>query len=168
MNMLQTLQMKDVSEIQLKSKVQNMKASYIKAVMWRYHTGQGVDDGNVEVEELRETHVTDETDKTLDHEQNSNAMEHHSSQSFNHDERAESNNRPANSAEVIAQAQKLRAEAIKEKLQQESFWRNEELILSREKFELEKELRLKEMELSKAEIESIKRIKMAEINANIR
>ncbi len=77
------------------------------------------------------------------------------------------NNRPANAAEVIAEALKLRAEAMREKLEQESVWKNRELILGREKFEFEKTLRLKELELRKAEIEMNERIRLAEINAGI-
>lgn len=76
--------------------------------------------------------------------------------------------RPPNAADVLSEALKLRAEAIREKIEHESMWKKEELAISQEKMELDKELRLKEMELRKAEMESNERIKMAEINANNR
>lgn len=76
--------------------------------------------------------------------------------------------RPANAAEVISKALVLRAEAIREKLKLDAFWKAEEMILNREKLELEREIRTKELELKKAEIESKERIRMAEIDAATR
>lgn len=75
-----------------------------------------------------------------------------------------SNNR-ANAAEVIARALTQRAEAIREKLQQDSIWKEQEMEINREKLRLEREIRESEIELKWEEIHSNKRIRLAEIEA---